>query len=305
MKIINFGSLNIDHVYQVPHFVQPGETLPCRGYQRHAGGKGLNQSIALARAGVEVWHAGCVGTDGRWLVEYLERCGVDTHLVEISPSAATGHAVIQVTPSGENAIVLHGGANREFGSEYIAQVLTFAQPGDWVLLQNETSGTREIIAGAVAAGCRVIFNPAPMSADVKALPLSEIACLIVNEIEGAELAQRTAPHEMLSQLADLFPHAVLVVTLGSSGVMAQCGQERISLPAEKVQAIDTTAAGDTFVGYFSAGLLQGAPFKECLEIANCAAALCVTRPGAADSIPQRAAVEAKIGDGPCCSATLP
>jgi ribokinase len=111
MKILNVGSINVDHVYTVPHFVRPGETIGATGYRVFSGGKGFNQSIALARAGAEVLHAGQVGKDGEWLVEELRRNGVDTTHVALS-GEATGHALIQVAPSGENAIVVHGGANQ-------------------------------------------------------------------------------------------------------------------------------------------------------------------------------------------------
>ena len=122
MKIINFGSINIDHVYGVEHFVRPGETLESESYALFSGGKGANQSIALARAGAEVIHAGKVGADGAWLKTKLQESGVDVSLVEMV-DLPTGHAVIQVNSEGENAIIIHGGANRSVSKANIKKVL--------------------------------------------------------------------------------------------------------------------------------------------------------------------------------------
>ena len=287
MKVINFGSLNIDHVYRLERFVRPGETTECRDYRRGVGGKGANQSVALARAGATVQHAGRIGADGVWLAEYMAESGVDTHLIE-TVAAPSGHAVIQVTDTGENSIVLYGGANRSFTAEYIERVLAGARTGDWVLLQNETNLVPEMIVLAAAAGCRVVFNPAPMSPLVKGCALDQLSVLVVNEIEGAALSGAETPALMLGGLARLCPRALVVVTLGETGVIAIQDGERFELPAEPVTPLDTTAAGDTFVGYLTAELARGTSPAAALTIANRAAALCVQRPGAADSIPKLA-----------------
>ena len=289
MKIFNFGSLNIDHVYRVPHFVQPGETLLSSDYQVFAGGKGANQSVALARAGAPVIHAGKIGSDGRWLKEYLSKAGADASLV-LEGEIATGHAIIQVDPSGRNSIILYGGANQAITDSEVKTALTSARTDDIVLLQNELNATQVIIDQAHAQGLSIAFNPAPMTAEVRKLPLEKISYLIVNEIEGAELAGQGNPSQILAELTKMLPNTEVVLTLGEQGLLYGHGSHVIQIPAEKVSAVDTTAAGDTFIGYFLAEISRGSDVELALRLANKAAAICVTRKGAAESIPLRAEV---------------
>ena len=291
MQILNFGSLNIDHVYRVEHFVRPGETLSSTDYRVFMGGKGSNQSLALALAGAPVVHAGKLGSDGGWLKERLAGYGVDTALVEVG-TGASGHAIIQVSASGENAIILHGGANREITAADAARVLASFGPGDWLLLQNEISAIPEIMRQAHNRGLTIAFNPAPMHTDVLAYPLELVRLFVVNEIEAAELSGEREPDRILGAMRQRYPGAATVLTLGSDGAAYAGPAGTFRVPAPKVTAVDTTAAGDTSIGYFLAELLRGADPRRALEVACRAAALCVTRPGAADSIPRRAEVEA-------------
>ena len=291
MKILNFGSFCIDHVYQVPHFVRPGETLPSRGYQVFAGGKGFNQTLAIARAGVPVAHAGAVGPDGDFLLDALGAAGVDitgVRRVEIP----TGHAVIQVTPAGENAIVLFAGANRTQTRNHIDQVLGGYRRGDLLVLQNEINELPHLLTQAHARGLRVAFNPAPMDADVQSLPLHAVDLLVVNEVEAADLAGAATPAEQLASLRGRLPGATIILTLGAAGAIWQDSNQTIETPAWPVTAVDTTAAGDTFSGYLIASLAVGLPPAAAMARAARAAALCVTRAGAADSIPFAAEVAA-------------
>lgn len=290
MKILNFGSINIDHVYQVDHFVQPGETLDSESYARFAGGKGANQSIALAAAGADVYHAGNVGTDGIWLKEKLENCGADVSFLKITDSP-TGHAVIQVNRQGENSIILFGGANRQITKEDAEKTISNFSKGDYLLLQNEISAMPEIIQAGAKAGLKIAFNPAPMHKDILDYPLELISIFIINEIEGSQFTGQNSPADILSAMLGKFPNAAIVLTLGENGVMYRDGESSISVPAEKVTAIDTTAAGDTFTGYFLAEITRDAKIKDALTIASKAAALCVTKLGAADSIPIRDEIE--------------
>ena len=147
MRVVNFGSLNIDYVYRVDHFVRPGETMSAQSLQVQCGGKGLNQSVALARAGVETWHAGLIGPEGHFLKETLDRAGVHTRFVE-ETAGSTGHAIIQVDSTGQNSILLHDGANGRLTPEFVTAVLDQFSAGDTVLLQNETSCVEEIIRQA-------------------------------------------------------------------------------------------------------------------------------------------------------------
>lgn len=286
-RITNFGSCCIDNVYSVPAFVRPGETLPCTGYEVHPGGKGLNQSIALAYAGAHVRHVGRVGTEGAWLKTLLADSGVDVSLLG-THSSPSGHAVIQVTPEGENAIVIFGGANRLIDSSDLGAMLDDAQPGEFLLLQNEISYLPEIIAAAAGRGMRVVFNAAPMTSAVLDYPLDKVECFIINEVEGAAISGAEDAAKVVGAMAAKFPNARTVLTLGSEGAIYHdpSSGQLIKQAAVPVQAMDTTGAGDTFTGYFLAGYAAGIDIERCLRRACVAAGLCVTRAGAASSIPR-------------------
>ncbi|MBU1642754.1 ribokinase [bacterium] len=282
MKIINIGSINIDHVYGVEHFVRPGETIESESYRLFCGGKGANQSIALARAGAEVHHAGKVGPEGLWLKEKLQESGVDVSLVKIT-DAPTGHAVVQVNSEGENAIIIYGGANRTFSDEEIETVMERAEAGDYLLLQNETNAVEKVLQKA--KGVTVVFNPAPMSEAVRHYSLERVDIFIINAVEGEALTGHNDPYMILNTMRQRYPKSRIVLTLGKKGVLYADEQRRIETAAVQVKAVDTTGAGDTFIGYFLAELMQGRDTRQCLQRAVRAAALCVTRKGAADSIP--------------------
>lgn len=286
MKILNFGSLNIDLVYRVPHIVKPGETLSSLSLTTFAGGKGNNQSIALARAGAPVFHAGKIGKDGDWLVRNLKAAGADVRFVRKAPGP-TGHAVIQVADSGQNSIVLFPGANRTITPLEIRETLTHFGKGDILLLQNEINAIPDIMKTAHKAGLKIWFNPAPFDPAILKYPLSLVDLFIVNEIEAADLSGAKAGNSALVALARQFPAAQILMTLGAKGAMLKSGTRQWVVPAPKVKAVDTTAAGDTFIGYYAASLIKGFAPEQCLTYACKAAALSVTRKGAADSIPDK------------------
>lgn len=289
MKILNFGSLNLDLVYQMPHFVRAGETLSSTSFSRNVGGKGLNQSVALAKAGAEIYHAGLVGEDGEMLRAFLKDNGVDTRFVR-TVSSPSGHAVIQVEPAGNNCIFLYGGANQCVTEAFIAEVLESFGAGDFLVLQNEINMIDKIIEAAYDKGMQVVLNPSPIADNLKTLPLEKISWFILNEIEGAELSGETDPDRILDQLTALYPHAQIVLTLGGDGSV-YCGNgRRIRQQVYKVQAVDTTAAGDTFTGFFFAAMADGVEPAEALMRASKASSISVTRPGAAASIPTLAEV---------------
>ena len=288
MSILVFGSLNIDHVYQVEHLVRPGETLPSTEYRRFQGGKGANQSVALARAGADVFHAGRIGPEGLWLKDDLAAEGVEVTHVGLD-NQPTGHAIIQVDPAGENSILLYGGANLTVTTDVAHYVLSNFGEGDWLLLQNEISSLPAILREASERRLTVAFNPAPMTPEVQSYPLDGVSLFVVNQTEGAALAgiDDLSPASIVETLQRRFPHAAILLTLGGEGSLYGRGGERIRTPAQKVTAVDATAAGDTFIGYFLAELLSGEPTAQALTVATKAAALCVTRAGAAASIPRR------------------
>ena len=279
--VYNLGSLNIDRVFRVPHIVRPGETLGASSLEVFAGGKGANQSVALARAGAQVVHIGKVGPDGLWLRDKLAANGVDTRAISVGETP-TGQAIIQVDDSGQNSIVLLAGENAEITPAEIDAALAGAQPGSWLLVQNETSAVEHAIRAASQRGLHVAFNPAPFDDRVLAYPLDLVDLLCVNETEAARL--RGVP-----QQPD--PDCEILLTLAAAGAVLKSSGMETRVPGCAVRAVDSTGAGDTFLGYFLAARLRGLPASECLRLSNLAAALCVTRPGAMDSIPRWAEVE--------------
>ncbi|WP_426350608.1 ribokinase [Alloiococcus sp. CFN-8] len=284
MKIINIGSLNIDYVYQVDDFVAGGETKLSEAMKIFSGGKGLNQSIALRRAGAEVYHGGLIGSDGAFLKELLQQEGVNTDFIS-TVEGSTGHAIIQVNNHGENCILLFGGANQLFTTEGIDTILASFNKGDYVLLQNEINHMDYIINKAYDLGLKIILNPSPINDKLKSYLLYKVSTFILNEVEGSALTDREEPESILNELTSKYPNSEFVLTLGSKGVIYAHQEERIAVPAQKVTPVDTTAAGDTFTGYYLSAILMGKTVKEALELATAAAALSVTRPGAAPSIP--------------------
>ncbi len=285
--LYNYGSINIDHVYQVPHLVRPGETLTSHGYRQVLGGKGANQSLAVARAGGNVSHWGRLGQTDSWALETLSAAGVDTSHVELT-AEPSGHAVIQVDDQGENAIILHPGANHGFTDAQHIALLTSVDEGDWLLLQNECNALDKLMASAADKGMQIVFNPAPMTANVLRLPLERCRLLFLNRGEAATLVKLDEHDEverLLDALQQKLPDSEIVLTLGGDGVCYQSGGQRLRLAAHEVVARDTTAAGDTFIGYFMAALQHEHDVAAALRLASAASALCVQREGAAPSIP--------------------
>lgn len=297
MQVFNFGSINIDYVYRVARFVQPGETLASISLETVLGGKGANQSVALARAGVAVKHLGRLGQSDQWAVAALNEYGVNTDGVQMH-DGPSGHAVIQVDDNGENAIVLHGGANQSFDAVTLEALLKDAQPGDWLLLQNECNALDAAFAIAQQKQLNVAFNPAPMDTAASKLPLEQCRVLILNEVEAAQLvygsvaeSESTDDTQIVAALQARFPDVIIALTLGSKGATLVRNNEHVSVSAPTVTVVDSTGAGDTFVGYFLAGIITGLPPEKALERACAAGALAVTVAGATPGIPDLQAVK--------------
>jgi ribokinase len=289
-RVLNFGSINVDHVYTVEHFVRPGETLNCQKYRQFAGGKGLNQSIALAQAGASVYHAGKVGAADTWLKTLMEDKGVDTRFVE-TINGPSGHAIIQVNSTGENTIVIVGGANQLMSESDVQRIVADFGPDDYVLVQNEVNAVSQIIRSAKAQGLTIVFNPAPMNPLVLNYPLELVDILVVNETEARSLTGEIEPKAIYESISHRYPHTAIVLTMGHKGAVYFSSQVRFHQPAEKVHVVDSTGAGDTFIGFFLAELIKNNDPKSALGYATLAAALSVTRHGAADSIPSRRDLE--------------
>lgn len=287
-RILNIGSLNIDRTYQVQRFVQPKETIKAVKYEEFCGGKGLNQSVSLARAGAEVYHAGVIGGDGSRLLEMLESAGVRTAYIR-QLETVSGHAVIQVDETGQNNIIICEGSNGCITREYIDEVLEHFSNGDFLLVQNEVPNVGYAMERAKERGMTVAFNPSPFDEAIAAYPLELVDYFLLNEVEGGLLAgvQPDQPEEIVRRLREIYQKAAFVLTLGEEGAYFFDQSRILFQEIYRVQAVDTTGAGDTFCGYFMAGILAGLEIGTILKQASAASAISVSRKGAAPSIPDR------------------
>ena len=289
MKVLNFGSLNLDYVYQVESILIPGETQASKDRQIFCGGKGLNQSIALAKAGIPVYHAGLIGEGGEALLEVCKENGVNTEFIRQIPGPC-GHTVIQVDKNGQNCILLFGGSNRSMTREFVDEVLDCFEEGDIILLQNEINELDYIIDRAYARRMMIILNPSPFDQALEHCDLTKISLFLMNEIEGFQITGEKEPDKILQKVKELYPNAKVVLTLGSDGSVYQDDTGIYRQGIYKVKAVDTTAAGDTFTGYFISSIIDGLPVQEGLKLAARASAIAVSRPGATASIPLRSEV---------------
>lgn len=285
MAIYNLGSINIDRVYRVPHIPAPGETLASLSYAAGLGGKGANLSIAAARAGGEVRHLGAVGEGADWALQLLADEGVDLSGVA-RLEGPTGHAIINVDDRGENAIVLLPGANRALEAEAMLEALRGGSAGDWFVTQNETNLQAEAAQAARGQGMKVAYCAAPfeVAAVEAARPFTDL--LLLNTVEAAQLAAATGLAPGSLGIADV------VVTRGGEGADWFGAFGHRHLPAPRVEPVDTTGAGDCLAGYLIAGLSRGMAMEAALERAIRAAAIKVTRHGAATGIPSGEEVDA-------------
>ncbi len=290
MKVLNFGSLNLDYTYQVPHIVREGETISSKDVQMHLGGKGFNQSVALARAGVPVYHAGLVGEEGLDFYDACEECGIKTDYIK-TVTGRCGHTIIQVDEDGQNSIVLFGGANQKNTKEYVDEVLKNFETGDILLLQNEINELPYIIEQAFAKGMTIVLNPSPMNEIIDECDLGKVSIFVLNETEGQQLTGQTTPTTIVAAMEASFANAKIVLTLGKGGSIFHHGDEELYQATFDVNTVDTTAAGDTFTGFLIAGILKKQPMRDVLVNASKAAALAVQKQGAAQSIPFMSEVE--------------
>lgn len=284
MKVLCFGSANLDHVYKVDHFTVPGETQGCLEYDIKCGGKGVNQAIAMALAANDTYFAGIIGSDGGLLKDALVDKGVHIDYMKIS-NKPTGHAIIEVDQSGQNHILLYGGTNKEIDFEYIDEVLSHFSKGDIVVLQNEINNVPYIIERCYEKEMKSFFNAAPYDIAVKNYPIEKVTWLVVNETEGAALSNEEDYEKIIQTLKQKYPHTHILFTMGKEGSRVLTDKEDIKVEALKVNAVDTTGAGDTYIGYFVRGIVEEMPLLETAQMATKASAIAVTRFGAVDSIP--------------------
>ena len=298
MRILVYGSLNIDLVFSVDHIVRPGETISSLGFERSAGGKGANQAAALAKAGMEVFMAGKIGADGRFLLDLLESYGVNTGKVAIYPGA-TGQALIQLDSNKQNSIILYAGGNGEIQENEIDGVIESFGSGDAVLMQNEIPHVGAIMERAKSRGMKIFLNPSPYDERIEKLPLDLVDVFFVNEIEAASLTAKAAPDsrpkgapltDILDRLTGRFPGAEIILTAGKDGAYYGFGTTREKGEIIDLPVADTTGAGDTFTGYFIAAREKQFPVAESLTLACKAASIAVSRKGAMQSMPFKAEV---------------
>lgn len=284
MKILNFGSLNIDIFFRVEEIVKSGETISAKSIEKRPGGKGLNQSVALAKSFDKVYHAGSVGEDGLYLIDYLKKENVDTKYIKKSEKL-TGNAIIQVDDKGENSIVLYKGANFDNDEKFIDQVLDDFGENDVLVLQNEINSMKYLIDKAYEKNMKIVLNPSPITDRIKEFDYEKIDLILVNEHEAASISGKNTNDEKIAYFKNTYPNLKVVMTLGSKGSIFIAKDEKIKQDSFKVKALDTTGAGDTFTGYFVSYFYQGKDIKEAMEIASKASALSVTKKGASISIP--------------------
>lgn len=283
-KILNFGSLNLDYVYSVEHFVTEGETLSSENMAINCGGKGLNQSIAMAKAGAEVYHAGRIGTNGDILKDMLNRNGINTEFL-LSSEGPNGHAIIQVDKNGQNCILLFSGSNGAISKEQIVECLSVFSEGDYLVLQNEINNIPYIMEQAHKAGMKIVFNPSPITPALFDYPISTVSLLVLNEIEGESLSGKNEPDEILAELKRHYPNTDILLSLGKNGAVYFDGVKKIRHGIYRTCVVDTTAAGDTLLGYFTACIALGLDKAEALKRASTASSITISRHGAAASIP--------------------
>ena len=290
MRILNIGSLNIDYVYSVDHIVLPGETEATFSRNVFLGGKGMNQSCALAKAGAEVYHAGLIGEDGKMFLDACKEYGIHDEFIRVV-DGPSGHALIQLDKNAQNSILLYGGANQKMTEAYIDEVLGHFDGNDYLLLQNEINMLPYIVDRAYEKGMHIILNPSPFNEKLYAVDLQKISIFLLNEVEGFQLTGEKETTQILCKLRQLFPRARILLTLGKDGAIYAEDRRTISQAAFSVKAVDTTAAGDTFTGYFLAGMMEDLPMEKTLQMSAKAASIAVSRPGAVPSIPYRKEVE--------------
>ena len=289
MKLLNFGSMNYDFVYGVPYIVKSGETLSSSSMHRFFGGKGFNQSIALSRAGMPVYHAGTIGSDGVALLNALRENKVDTKYISRT-NTPSGHAIIQLGMDGQNSIILHGGANFANTTKQVDDVMDEFESGDVLLLQNEVNHVNYIIDKAYKKGLRIFLNPSPYSNKL-INSLEKVDFLLINEIEGLQITSEKTPEYILAELSRRYPKMEVIITLGHHGAVYRGKKGIFRQDAYSVPVVDTTAAGDTFTGYFISAILRSRSIPEALQLASKAAALAVSANGAYPSIPMLADVK--------------
>lgn len=293
MKVLVFGSLNIDFIYKLEHIVMPNETIKSTTCEVSAGGKGLNQAMAFAKTGLPVYIASNLGKNGQVLADTLSSGNVDISLLN-HVDEDSGEAIIQVDENGNNAIIVCGNCNEHITEEYIESVFSHFEKGDILVIQNEINNLDLIINTAKTKGIIIVFNPSPFNHVIKTLPMNKIDYLFINEVEGKQLTGSDDEKQITQNILHDYPEMKVILTLGERGAVYADKKEYIYEPAKKVEVVDTVGAGDTFTGYFIYGVESGKTIKESLQMAATASSIVIGRHGAGNSIPTLNEVEKSL-----------
>lgn len=290
MKILIYGSVNIDNTFAVKEIVKPGETVSCEFTGKTAGGKGANQACAAGMASdgrFEVFFAGKADHEADFIFNKMEESGTSCKYVTFS-DYGTGMAVIQVAEDGQNSILVCGNGNIHIEKHEIDSVLSNFSEGDCVILNAEINNLDYLINECSKKGMVIFFNPSPVNENLKNLPLEKASYLVFNEVEGAFFSGlNTTDYKAMSDaLVKKYPNSKIVLTMGSEGAWCGDKNQSVYVPACKVKAVDTTGCGDTFLGFFAAEIMAGSSTETALSVAAKAASIAATRHGAMNSIPR-------------------
>jgi ribokinase len=297
-KIVVIGSSNVDLLMKMDHLPEKGETVTDAVFMQVYGGKGANQAVAAARAGGNVAFVNCVGEDAYTpqMVQNYKNDGIDTRFVFQEKDIASGHALIMIGGEGMNYLSVAPGANYKLTPQKIDEALPVFDEAAMIVMQYEIQEEtiKYVIDLANRKNIPVLWNCAPARAfDLTYIP--KINILVLNEVEAGFLAEMTVETEADAEKAaqKLVDRGVekVIITLGSKGAFVVTKTEKVSVPSFKVEAVDTTAAGDTFCGAFAVALVEGNSLKEALQFASAASAISVTRIGAQPSAPTRKEID--------------
>lgn len=288
MRILNYGSLYAEYIYHVDHLPSPDHEAKVLSVELKPGGRGFLQSVALARAGALVYHAGIVGKGGAFLPELLRKFNADADRVT-EDSASGSHVIIEKDKSGASIRAVSPGVNLSISSQKIEDDMFFFESGDWLLLQNEinTDAMKTAMYLAKEKGMKIALNPSPFGPEIFELPLKLVDILILNLSEASKLTKLNDPVKISDALLKNYPETAAVMTLGSDGSVYRDAKNLLYQNVYPFVPADLTARGDTFTGFYMAGVLAELPPEECLRRAAMAASIAVSRAGSYESIPDK------------------
>ncbi|MBN2292838.1 MAG: ribokinase [Pirellulales bacterium] len=302
-NIVVIGSSNVDLIMKMDHLPEKGETVTDAEFMQVYGGKGANQAVAAARAGGRVAFVNCVGEDAYTprMVENYRNDGIDTRFVFTERGMTSGHALVMIGDKGENYLSVDPGANYRLTPKRIDEAMPVIDDAAVIVMQYEIpeETIKYVIDYANKKTIPVLWNFAP-ARTFDLSYTSKINTLVVNELEAGYLAQMTieTEHDVEPTASKLLKGGIenVIITLGQNGAILVNGDETVRVPAFEVDAVDTTAAGDTFCGSFAVAYVEGKSFKEALRFASAASAICVTRMGAQPSVPKRKEIDLFLAD---------